>query len=52
MMQWSDRNLNKKFGPIGAELLKNSQGQSTKKVISKMTSSYLNTREEILAKVK
>jgi DNA-binding HxlR family transcriptional regulator len=52
MMQWSDRNLNKKFGPIGTELLKNSQGQSTKKVISKMTSSYLNTREEILAKVK
>jgi len=52
MVQWSDRNLNKKFGPIGAELLKNSQGQSTKKVISKITLSYLNTREEILAKVK
>ena len=52
MMQWSDRNINKKFGPIGAELLKNAQGQSTKKVISKMTLSYLNTREEILVKVK
>ena len=52
MVQWSDRNVNKKFGPIGAELLKNSQGQSTKKVISKMTLSYLNIREEILAKVK
>jgi len=52
MVQWSDRNLNKKFGPIGEELLKNSQVQSTKKVISKMTLSYLNIREEILAKVK
>jgi DNA-binding HxlR family transcriptional regulator len=52
MMHWSDRNLNKKFGPIGAELLKSAQGQSTKKAISKMTLSYLNTREEIFAKVK
>ena len=52
MVQWSGRNLNKKFSPAGAELIKNSQGQSTKKVISKMTLSYHNTREEILAKAR
>ena len=52
MVQWSGRNLNKKFSPVGAELIKNSQGQSTKKVISKMTLSYHNTREEILAKAR
>ena len=51
MMQWSDRNLNKKFGPVGTHLLKSSQGQPPKRVISKMTSSYLSKREEILAKV-
>ena len=52
MMQWSDRNLNKKFGPIGTELLKSNKGQPADKVISKMTQSYLNERQEILAKVK
>tara|TARA_Y200000002_G_C22543195_1_gene604939 strand:+ start:176 stop:658 length:483 start_codon:yes stop_codon:yes gene_type:complete len=51
MMQWSDRNLNKKFGPVGTELLKSSDGQPPKKVISKMTLSYLSKRDEILAKV-
>jgi len=52
MMQWSDRNLNKKFGPIGTELLKSNKGQPADKAISKMTQSYLNVRQEILAKVK
>ena len=52
MMHWSDRNLNKKFGPVGAELLLSSQGQPAKKVISKMNLTYLNKREEILSKVK
>ena len=52
MMQWSDRNLNKKFGPSGVEFFKNSKGQPTEKVISDVTLSYLHLREEILAKVK
>ena len=52
MMHWSDRNLNKQFGSIGMELLKSSKGRPADKVISKMTQSYLNVREEILAKAK
>ena len=52
MMQWSNRNLNKTFGPSGAELLNRSKGQSAEKFISDAASSYLSTREEILAKVK
>ena len=52
MMQWSDRNLNKKFGPIGEKFLKSSQGQPADKVISKTTVSYLNLREDILNKVR
>ena len=52
MMQWSDRNLKKKFGPAGVEFFKNSKGQPAEKVISNMTLSYLDVREKILAKVK
>ena len=52
MMQWSDRNLKKKFGPSGVKFFKNSKGQPAEKVISNVTLSYLDLREEILAKVK
>ena len=52
MMQWSDRNLKKKFGPSGVEFFKNSKGQPAEKIISDVTLSYLDLREEILAKVK
>tara|TARA_Y100000991_G_C21894242_1_gene315146 strand:- start:298 stop:735 length:438 start_codon:yes stop_codon:yes gene_type:complete len=52
MMKWSDRNLKKKFGAIAVELLKKSKCYPSDKVISEMTLSYRNVRDEILVKVK
>ena len=52
MMQWSKRNLKKKFGPIGEQWFKDANGLSTQKFISDTTSSYKDYRKTILKKVK
>ena len=52
MMQWSKRNLKKKFGPKGEQWLKESEGLAAEKFISETTSTYRGTRKEILNKVK
>ena len=49
LMRWSDRNLNKKFGPIGLQLLDSFQKKSADKVISDTTDSYRSSREKILS---
>ena len=51
MIRWSDVNLNKKFGPIGLELINSFKKKSAEKVISETTNKYLLSREEILAKI-
>jgi hypothetical protein len=52
MMQWSKRNLKKKFGPKGEQWLKETKGLPADKFISETTSSYKDTRKAILKKVK
>jgi DNA-binding HxlR family transcriptional regulator len=52
MMQWSKRNLKKKFGPIGEQWFKDANGLSPQKFISDTTSSYKDYRKTILKKVK
>ena len=51
MMRWSERNLKKKFGPLGMELLNSFQKKSADKVITETTSKYRVSREEILSKI-
>ena len=51
MICWSDANLNKKFGPLGLELLNSFKKKSAEKVIAEKTNNYLLSREEILAKI-
>ena len=51
LMRWSDRNLNKKFGPIGLQLLDSFQKKSADKVISDTTDSYRSSREKILSNI-
>ena len=51
MMRWSERNLNKKFGPLGMELLNSFQKKSAEKLIQEATNNYRVSREEILSKV-
>lgn len=48
MMQWSKRNLKKKFGPNGDQWFKETEGLSAKEFISETTSSYKNSRKDIL----
>ena len=51
MMRWSERNLNKKFGALGMELLNSFQKKSAEKLIQETTKNYRVSREEILSKV-
>ena len=51
MMRWSERNLKKKFGPLGMELLNSFQKKSANKVIAETTGKYRISREEILSKI-
>mgnify|MGYP000253319024 FL=1 len=48
MMQWSKRNLKKKFGPNGEQWFKETEGLSAEEFISETTSSYKNSRKDIL----
>jgi DNA-binding HxlR family transcriptional regulator len=52
MMQWSKRNLKKKFGPKGEQWLKETEGLTAEKFILETTSSYKKSRKAILSKVK
>ena len=52
MMQWSKRNLNKKFGPKGEQWLEETKGLTAEKFISETKSSYKKSRKAILSKVK
>ena len=52
MMQWSNRNLKKKFGPKGKQWLKETKGLTADKFILETTSSYKKSRKAILSKVK
>ncbi len=51
MMRWSERNLKKKFGPLGMELLNSFQKKSADKAITETTFKYRVSREEILSKI-
>jgi len=51
MIRWSDSNLNKKFGPMGLELLNSFKKKSAEKVIAETTNNYLSSRQQILAKI-
>lgn len=51
MMRWSERNLKKKFGPLGMELLNSFQKKSADKLIGEITNNYRISREEILSKI-
>ena len=51
MIRWSDANLNKKFGPLGLELLNSFKKKSAEKVIAETTNNYLSSRQQILAKI-
>ena len=51
LMRWSDRNLIKKFGPVGIELLNSFQKKSAQKVISDKTNNYRSNREKILSNI-
>ena len=51
LMRWSDRNLIKKFGPVGIELLNSFQKKSAQKVISDKTNNYRSSREKILSNI-
>ena len=51
LMRWSDRNLIKKFGPVGIELLNSFQKKSAEKVISDKTNNYRSSREKILSNI-
>ena len=52
MMQWSKRNLNKKFGPKGEQWLKETKVFTAETFISETKSSYKKSRKAILIKVK
>ncbi|MDC0380720.1 helix-turn-helix transcriptional regulator [Flavobacteriaceae bacterium] len=52
MMQWSKRNLKKKFGPKGEQWLEETKGLTADKFISETTSCYKKSRKVILSKVK
>ena len=48
LMKWSDRNLNKSFGPIGSKILDDLQTKPNDKLIANVTASYRSSRQEIL----
>ena len=49
MMCWSNRNLDKEFGPIGQQLLTDMEGVTPDQFIGEKQSSYLKIREHILS---
>tara|TARA_B110000090_G_scaffold185660_1_gene213850 strand:+ start:3412 stop:3843 length:432 start_codon:yes stop_codon:yes gene_type:complete len=49
MMCWSNRNLDKEFGPIGQQFFKDIQGLSSEQFIKKTQSTYAEHRDYILS---
>ena len=49
MMCWSNRNLDKEFGPIGQQFFKDIQGLSSEQFIKKTQSTYVEHRDYILS---
>jgi DNA-binding HxlR family transcriptional regulator len=49
MMCWSNRNLDKEFGPIGQQFFKGIQGLSSEQFIKKTQSTYVEHRDYILS---
>ena len=49
MMCWSNRNLDKEFGPIGKQLLIDMEGVTPDQFIEKKQSFYLKHRDHILS---
>lgn len=49
MMCWSNRNLDKEFGPIGKQILIDMKGITPDQFIGEKQSSYLKIREHILS---
>jgi|TARA_B110000967_G_scaffold207684_1_gene257667 DNA-binding HxlR family transcriptional regulator len=49
MMCWSNRNLDKEFGPIGQQFFKDIQGLSSEQFIKKTQSTYVEHRGYILS---
>lgn len=48
MMQWSRRNLNKEFGPVGQQIFLESEDKTPQEYISQTTLDYKALREEFL----
>ena len=48
MMNWSKRNLDDEFGPLGVKFFKESKRVSSKTFIKKTQSKYIETRDEFL----
>lgn len=51
MMQWSKNNLKKKFGPIGEQWFKDTEGLQPKSIISNTTTTYKKSRKAILSQM-
>jgi len=48
MMNWSNRNLDTEFGPLGIQFFKDSKKVSSKTYIKRTQSKYIETRNEFL----
>ena len=48
MMNWSNRNLDTEFGPLGIQFFKDSKKVSSKSYIKRTQSKYTKTRDELL----
>ena len=48
MMNWSSRNLDSEFGPLGIQFFKDSKKVSSKSYIKRTQSKYTKTRDELL----
>ena len=52
MIQWSQRNLDKNFGPASQRIISESKSQTTKEFIMRESTAYRSYRQGILAKAK
>lgn len=52
MIQWSHRNLDKKFGPPSQRIISESKSHTTKEFIMRESTAYRSYRQGILAKAK
>jgi DNA-binding HxlR family transcriptional regulator len=48
MMNWSSRNLDSEFGPLGIQFIKDSKKVSSKTYIKRTQTKYTETRNELL----